>query len=95
VSTPYVLVKDRYYAACVEDAGRTYLLVADAAAPGDRRPSPVDLAGAAWNTDFGLHILDIPLALRDLIELVRRKASRGQDYRPPTASESSAHRLER
>ncbi len=78
VTTPYVLLKDRYYAACVEDAGRAYLLVADAPAPGDLRPSPMDLAGAAWNTDFGLHVLDIQLALRDLIELVRRKAARGR-----------------
>jgi hypothetical protein len=74
VTSPYVVYRDRYWAACVEDAGHAYLLIADAPAPGDTRQAPIDLDGSAWNTSYGLHALDVGLALGDLVELVREKA---------------------
>jgi hypothetical protein len=78
VTTPFVLVRDLYWGACVNDDGREYLLVAAAGAPGDVRRSPVDLGSSLLGTNFGLHVLDLQFPQGDLIDLIQRKAARGR-----------------
>lgn len=77
ITTPFVLVRDFYAGACVTDKGHTYLLVKPWPAANDRRQEPIDLGLWTLNTRFGLHVLDLQFPLGDLIDLVRRKASRG------------------
>jgi hypothetical protein len=72
VTTPFAAVHGLYRARCVTHPdGRAYLEVAEQRAPGDRRPSLVNLHPLVGR--YGLHVYDFQLAQGDLIELVRRK----------------------
>jgi hypothetical protein len=71
VTTPFVEVRDRYYAACVNDDGRPYLAVA----PSRPGAGPLRLDAAFLRTGLGLHVLDVQLALGDLIEQIRRRTN--------------------
>jgi hypothetical protein len=65
VKTPFLDVTD-LYGACVEDAGRHYLIVAD-------HPS-LKLDAGYLNTSLGTHILDMQMALGNMVEAVRRRS---------------------
>jgi hypothetical protein len=72
VTTPYVSYRDFYRAQCSHAAdGRDYLEIAEARAPGEQRPSPIDLGKG--NLGMGLHIYDYQLPQGDLIALVQTK----------------------
>lgn len=74
VTTPFVLYRDFYQARCVaEPGGRDFLEVSEVRAPGDRRPSPVDLG--RHHGFIGLHIYDFAFTQGDLIELVKKKVA--------------------
>lgn len=69
-ATPYVSVRGFYRAHCnARSDGRDQLEIAEVRAPGDRRPSLIDLNHRVG----GLHVYDLQLAQGDLIELVRIK----------------------
>ncbi len=74
VDTPFVLLRDFYQARCVSAPdGRDYLEVAEARAPGDARPSPVDLG--RHHGFLGLHVYDFAFTQGDLIDLVKKKVA--------------------
>jgi hypothetical protein len=75
IKTPFVLLRDLYWGACVEDRGRGYLVVAAGPGAGDVRHDPIDLEDWRLNSGLGFHVLDFQFALGDLIELVRVKAA--------------------
>jgi hypothetical protein len=77
LTTPYVSYRDFYRARCSQAAdGRDYLEIAEARAPGDQRPSPIDLGKN--NLGMGLHIYDYQLPQGDLVALVRTKLAAWQ-----------------
>jgi pimeloyl-ACP methyl ester carboxylesterase len=72
ITTPYVSVKGFYRAHCDDRPdGRDYFEIAEARAPGDQRPSFVNLDKN--HGGLGLHIYDFQFAQGDLIELVKHK----------------------
>lgn len=74
---PFVLYRDLYEGACVEDgAGFPYLRVAARPAADDVRRDPLPLDDDLYAPGFlGLHLLDFDFALGDLMTLVDRKAA--------------------
>ncbi len=66
VSTPWVAYPDRYTATCMTSGGATWLQVDAAPAPDDR-PVVGQVLGPRW----GLHLVDVNLALGDLVALVQ------------------------
>ncbi len=75
IQTPYVLLRDLYWGACVEDQGHSYMVVAEGRVPGDVREGMVDLGSWLVNGALGLHVLDFQFPLGDLIEEVRIRAA--------------------
>ncbi|HEV7557515.1 MAG TPA: DUF3089 domain-containing protein [Kofleriaceae bacterium] len=81
IATPYTSVRDFYRAHCVTDArGHGFLAIAEARAPGDQRPSLIDLGGS--HGGIGLHIYDVQVGQGDLVELIRDKARTGRPAPP-------------
>ena len=70
VSTPWVSYPARYDATCMDSGGASWLQVT-AATSGDHRPVVSEVLGPLW----GLHLVDVNLALGDLVPLVRDQAS--------------------
>jgi hypothetical protein len=76
ITTPFVLFRDYYEAACTDGPdGYRYLSVAPARAPDDKREDPVDLHHRRLTGALGTHVLDMQLAEGDLIDLIREKAA--------------------
>lgn len=74
VTTPYVLLRGAYQAACqTSDVGYRYLGVSTVQADGDKRSPLLDLHDRRLNRAFGLHILDMQLAQGDLIDLIGKR----------------------
>lgn len=74
VTTPYVLFRGYYDAACMTSPeGYRYLGISSAAAPGEQRLAPVDLEDRRLNRSFGTHILDMQFAQGDLVDLVGKR----------------------
>ena len=72
VTTPFVLVRDRYQGRCVADpGGRDFFEISEQAEPGDLRPSLVNLA--KHHGFIGLHIFDLQFTQGDLIDLIKKK----------------------
>jgi hypothetical protein len=61
-------------AECAERDGASYLAVTIGAQPGDTRG---DQVGGVLTPDWGLHLVDVNLAMGDLVTLVR---SQGEAY---------------
>jgi len=75
LTTPYVSVTGFYRAHCSDRPdGRNYLEVAEVHAPGDQRPSFVDLGKSRGG--LGLHVYDLQFAQGDLIEMIRHKLAK-------------------
>ncbi len=64
--TPWVTYPGRFTATCRAADGASWLQIDDAHAPGETRPHLVDSLGAGW----GLHLVDVNIALGDLVHLV-------------------------
>jgi hypothetical protein len=75
-AAPTLLYQDLFTARCVDDGGHGALQIAYAPAAGDGRANPVDFDAALLSGDSGTHVLDVQLALGDLVELVRVKGER-------------------
>jgi hypothetical protein len=70
VATPWAAYPDLYSARCEHHDGISWLQVTDVAKAGDTRPVATELYGPTW----GLHPLDVNLALGNLVALVRTEA---------------------
>lgn len=71
--TPWLVPADRYRGACVRTNGADVLMISPVAGAPVLNPSPTP----AW----GLHLLDVNVALGDLIALVRKQGRRYLDRR--------------
>jgi hypothetical protein len=70
VSTPWVSFPHEYRANCESSGTATWLQVSRIAGASDQRPSLTRLQDPA----LGLHVLDVNIALGNLVELVRDEA---------------------
>ena len=71
VKTPWITFPGEYTARCRSAGGATWLQVDRVARPGDDRPAVHESLGPAW----GLHEVDVNIALGNLVALVRAEAA--------------------
>lgn len=71
VSTPWVTFPDHYTATCEDRGGASWLQIDTTAVAGDHRPVVTQSLGPRW----GLHLVDVNLALGNLVQLVRQQAA--------------------
>lgn len=71
VAAPWATYPGRFTATCRTADGASWLQIDDAGAPGETRPALVDSLGPAW----GLHLVDVNIALGDLVRLVRSQGA--------------------
>ncbi len=69
--TPWVTYPGLFKAACREADGASWLQIDDVRGPGDTRPHLIDSLGPMW----GLHLVDVNIALGDLVSLVRQQGA--------------------
>ena len=69
--TPFVRYEGLYTGICVSDA-RNWLSVTNTAQPGDARPADV---GGRISPVWGLHLIDMNLAMGNLVDLAGRQIS--------------------
>lgn len=69
--TPWVTYPNLYSAQCENSGGASWLQVNDIAGPRDQRPVVKEVLGPTW----GLHLVDVNIALGDLVDLVRDEAA--------------------
>jgi hypothetical protein len=67
---PWVSRQGQYTAECESADGANWLQVDSNSAAGDQRKSFVEVLGPTW----GLHLVDVNIALGNLVDLVRREA---------------------
>jgi hypothetical protein len=82
-----VKVPDLISTECVSKDGFTYLAVSVNADPADPRTDTIvgDVAvGSVILPDWGLHLIDMPVAMGNLVDLADRQAAawRGTPYKP-------------
>ncbi len=70
VPTPWITYPDRYQARCEHHDGASWLQVDTTGVPGDTRPVVKETLGRTW----GLHLVDVNIALGDLVALVGDQA---------------------
>jgi hypothetical protein len=70
VTTPWVTFPKLYRAQCMSQGGATWLMVEDVARPGDKRPLVTDALGPTW----GLHLVDVNIALGNLVSDLQQQA---------------------
>ncbi len=74
VTTPFVLYRDYYDAACMTGpTGYRYLGISTPPERAEPREAPIDLLHKQLNRSFGTHILDMQFSQGDLIELIRKR----------------------
>jgi hypothetical protein len=73
ITTPFVLLRDYYGAACVEGPPGVFSL-AMSTKRGDPRESPIDFGSRLFRGEMGLHLVDFQLAQGDLIDIIARRA---------------------
>jgi hypothetical protein len=71
-ATPWVTWPGLYRASCAQEGDVSWLRVEDTRAMPDGRPTLSPALGPSW----GLHQLEVNLALGDLVELVRQQSAR-------------------
>jgi Protein of unknown function (DUF3089) len=67
VSTPWVAYPGLYTARCEQSGNASWLQITPTGLPGDARPVVRPTLGAGW----GLHLVDVNIALADLVSVVR------------------------
>ncbi|MES1976047.1 MAG: DUF3089 domain-containing protein [Pseudomonadota bacterium] len=87
VTTGFVSVPGLISAECVAKDGFDYLAVTVNGNPADPRTDTIVgdvVVGGATLKDWGLHLLDMPVAMGDLVDLADRQAAawRGTPYKP-------------
>jgi len=70
VSTPWVTLPKLYTGQCSSAEGANWLQVDHAVTAGDARPQVTPVLGPTW----GLHLVDVNIALGDLVDLVRTQS---------------------
>ena len=78
VATPFVRVPGLLQAECVSRDGADYLAVGVDADPADPRADAIGgdvVAGGRTLADWGLHLVDMPVAMGDLVALAERQAA--------------------
>ena len=70
-STPFVAAPGEFSAHCVSSDGATWLQIDRTTGPADHRPTVSTVSGPRW----GLHTVDVNIALGNLVELVRAEAA--------------------
>jgi hypothetical protein len=70
-NTPYVTYPGEFSAHCQTSGGATWLQVDRTTNPTDHRPGVSSVGGARW----GLHVVDVNIALGNLVDLVRSEAT--------------------
>jgi len=68
---PWVTFPGLYSANCKDVGGASWLQIDDVAGPGDTRPTVTQSLGPAW----GLHLVDVNIALGNLVDAVRTEAA--------------------
>ena len=71
VSTPFVTYPGLYSAHCMSSGGATWLQIDRIAGPSDHRPA-IEVGQAP---QWGLHVVDVNIALGNLVELVRSESA--------------------
>ena len=71
VSTPWITFPDEYAARCASADGASWLQVDDVRGATDQRPVVTQSLGPTW----GLHRVDVNIALGNLVDLVRNEAA--------------------
>ncbi len=71
VTTPWVTYPGHYTGTCTTSGGATWLQVDTVRTPDDTRPVVAQALGPTW----GLHLVDVNIALGDLVRLVGRQAA--------------------
>jgi hypothetical protein len=69
--TPWVAYPGLYTAHCESSGGANWLQVDTINVAGDQRPKVAEAIGAIW----GLHLVDVNIALGNLVDLVRQQAA--------------------
>jgi hypothetical protein len=69
--TPWVSYPNRYTATCENSGGASWLQVTAINNPGDHRPVVQQVLGPRW----GLHLVDVNIALGNLVELVGNQSA--------------------
>lgn len=72
IETPFVTAPGLFEAECAEHNGFHYLAITINGDPDDPRFD--DLTGADITPDWGLHLVDVSLALGDLVDVAKRQA---------------------
>ena len=67
---PWVAYPDLYTARCEQSANASWLQITRTDLPGDTRPAVHPTLGPGW----GLHIVDVNIALTQLVSVVRHEA---------------------
>lgn len=70
-ATPWVSYPGLYTASCQQSGGATWLQVNDVGGTADHRPRVTQSLGPTW----GLHLVDVNLALGNLVNLVRHQTA--------------------
>lgn len=75
VETPFVSVPDLLTARCASNEHANYLEITVHGDPADPRVDDIggDLGGARPQANWGLHLVDVGLAMGDLVEIVRQQ----------------------
>jgi hypothetical protein len=71
VSTPWLTEPDLYSGQCEYKDGASWLQVSAPVTPGDKRSIVTQSIGPTW----GLHLVDVNIALGNLVDLVRQEAT--------------------
>jgi hypothetical protein len=71
VPTPWLSTPGQYTAHCESSGGANWLQVDTTNIPGDQRPVVSQVLGPTW----GLHLVDVNIALGNLVDLVRQQSA--------------------
>ncbi len=89
VDTPFAMLPGMLSAECVNRDGYSYLAVRVAADPADMRTDAIVgdvVVDGVIQPEWGLHLVDMNVALGNLVEVVRRQAAAWLALHPPAAA---------
>jgi hypothetical protein len=89
IETPFVMLPGMLSARCVDQGGFNYLAVSIAADPADKRTDTIVgdvLVDGAVQPGWGLHLIDMNLAMGNLVEIVKRQGAEWLRQHPPAAA---------
>jgi hypothetical protein len=87
IETPLVMLPGMLSARCVDQGGFNYLAVSIAADPADKRTDTIAgdvVVDGVVQPGWGLHLIDVNLAMGNLVEIVRRQSAEWLRQHPPS-----------